>query len=235
MFSKAYWYLKNLISYSGADKVIEEYYMPDYNYYWSQVMKKGLGGGSYPIIIDILESRINNDAKLLDIGCGNGELIRSLSNRLNIECLGIDISEKAIQIAMNKGINTRIFDIFTDDFKKLGAFNYITMFEVLEHIPNAEQAIINIRDNFKSEIAFFSIPNSGSLYERMRLLRGRFPKQWVVHPGEHVRFWTLHDFKFMLRGLGIKIINVYGISHNHRPINIGKSLFSQMFIFEVKL
>jgi len=60
LFSKAYWYLKNLISYSGADKVIEEYYMPDYNYYWSQVMKKGLGGGSYPIIIDILEDRINN-------------------------------------------------------------------------------------------------------------------------------------------------------------------------------
>ena len=60
MFSKAYWYFKNLISYSGADKVIEEYYMPDYNHYWSQVMEKGLGGGSYPIIIDILEDRINN-------------------------------------------------------------------------------------------------------------------------------------------------------------------------------
>ena len=51
--------------------------------------------GLYPIIVYILESRINNDAKLLDIGCGNGELICSLSNRLNIECLGIDISEKA--------------------------------------------------------------------------------------------------------------------------------------------
>ena len=73
--------------------------------------------GSYPIIVYILESRINNDAKLLDIGCGNGELIYSLSNRLNIECLGIDISEKAIRIAMSKGINTRIFDIFTDDLK----------------------------------------------------------------------------------------------------------------------
>ena len=170
MFSKAYWYFKNLISYSGADKVIEEYYMPDYNHYWSQVMEKGLGGGSYPIIIDILEGRINNNAKLLDIGCGNGELIRLLSKKLTIQCLGVDISEKAVQIAMRKGINTRIFDIFTDDFKKLGAFNYITMFEVLEHIPNAEQAIINFRDNFKSEIAFFSIPNSGSLYERMRLL-----------------------------------------------------------------
>ena len=86
------------------------------------------------------------------------------------------------------------------------SFDYITIFEVLEHISNAEQAIIRIRDTFKSKIAFISIPNSGSLYARIRLLRGRFPKQWVVHPGEHVRFWTLHDFNFMINGLGIEVI-----------------------------
>ena len=97
------------------------------------------------------------------------------------------------------------------------------MFEVLENITNVEQAIINITDTFKSKIAFFSISNSGSLYERIRLLRWRFPKQWVVHSGEHVRFGSLYDFKFMLRGFEIEIINVYGISHNHRPINIGES------------
>jgi len=172
--------------------------MPDYNVYWTEVMEKGLGGGSYPIIIDILENRISKNSKLLDIGCGNGELMRLLSKKLNINCLGIDISGKVVQLAKEKEINAIVFDIFKDDYKKLGEFNYITIFEVLEHISNAEQAIIRIRDTFKSKIAFISIPNSGSLYARIRLLRGRFPKQWVVHPGEHVRFWTLHDFNFML-------------------------------------
>ena len=125
--------------------------------------------------------------------------------------------------------------IFKDDFKQLGDFDYITMLEVLEHIPNAEEAMLRIKDAFKSKIAFFSIPNSGSLYDRIRLLRGRFPKQWVVHPSEHVRFWTLNDFKFTLSNLDIKLIKVHAIPHNHSLNKISPSLFSQSFIFEVKL
>ena len=109
------------------------------------------------------------------------------------------------------------------------------MFEVLEHIPNAEEAMFRIKDAFKSKIAFFSIPNSGSLYDRIRLLRGRFPKQWVVHPSEHVRFWTLNDFKFTLSSLDIKLVKVHEIPHNHSLNRISSSLFSQSFIFEVKL
>ena len=114
--SEVYWYIRSLISYSSADKVPENYSMPNYDEYWIKVLEKGLGGDSYPYLINILEQRINNNVRLLDIGCGNGELIRSLSNKINIECLGIDVSQKAIQLAMDKGVNAKVFNIFKDDF-----------------------------------------------------------------------------------------------------------------------
>ena len=233
--SEIYWYIRNLISYSSVDKFPENYLMHNYDEYWNKVLEKGGGGGSYPVFINILEQRINTNVRLLDIGCGNGELLRLLSNKKNIDCIGIDFSERAVNLTKDKGINAEVFDIFKDDFKQLGDFDYITMLEVLEHIPNAEEAMLRIKDAFKSKIAFFSIPNSGSLYDRIRLLRGRFPKQWVVHPSEHVRFWTLNDFKFTLSNLDIKLIKVHAIPHNPSLNKISPSLFSQSFIFEVKL
>jgi 2-polyprenyl-3-methyl-5-hydroxy-6-metoxy-1,4-benzoquinol methylase len=78
-----------------------------------------------------------------------------LSNKKNIDCTGIDFSERAVNLTKDKGINAEVFDIFKDDYKILGDFDYITMFEVLEHIPNAEEAMFRIKDAFKSKIAFF--------------------------------------------------------------------------------
>ena len=84
--------------------------------------------------------KLKSGSKILDIGCGNGELLRLLSNKKNIDCTGIDFSERAVNLTKDKGINAEVFDIFKDDYKILGDFDYITMFEVLEHIPNAEEA-----------------------------------------------------------------------------------------------
>jgi len=74
--SELFWYIRNLISYSSVDKFPENYLMHNYNEYWNKVLEQGGGGGSHPVFIDILEQRINNNVRLLDIGCGNGELLR---------------------------------------------------------------------------------------------------------------------------------------------------------------
>jgi len=234
--SQLYWYFRNLASYSSVDKIPEEFVMQDYEDYWEKRLnKEGNKVFSYPFILEILEERLVNNTRLLDIGCGNGEMIRLLEKNNDIDCIGIDISQTAVNAAIKKGINARVFDLFNDNLNELGDFDYITMFEVLEHIPNSEEAIMKIRDTFKSKTAFLSVPNTGSLYDRIRLLRGRFPKQWVVHPSEHLRFWTLNDFKFALSYLDIELIKVHPIPHNASLIKLNASLFSQSFLFEVKL
>ena len=81
--SKIYWYIRNLISYSSADKAPKNNYMPNYDEYWIKVLDEELGGGSYPFIINILDKRVKSNSRLLDIGCGNGEILRIFSNKMN--------------------------------------------------------------------------------------------------------------------------------------------------------
>ena len=50
---------------------------------------------------------------------------------------------------------------------------------------------------------FFSVPNSGYISYRLRLLFGSFPVQWKIHPGEHLRFWTYKDIKWWLKQLNL--------------------------------
>ncbi len=57
----------------------------------------------------------------------------------------------------------------------------------------------------------------------------------LKHPSEHLRFWTLNEFKFALSYLNIELIKVHSIPHNASLIKLNASLFSQSFVFEVKL
>ena len=58
----------------------------------------------------------------------------------------------------------------------------------------------------------FSVPNTGYVAHRKRLLFGSFPLQWRNNPGEHLRFWTLGDMKWWLKQLNLyekSIIKTY--------------------------
>ena len=101
-------------------------------------------------------------------------------------------------------------DITQPNFEIKRAYDYIVMTDVLEHIPNPEDVLIKIKDNF-NKCLIVSVPNTGFILDRLRLLFGRFPKQWLVHPGEHLRFWTFKDFISMCEQLGFCLKEYYGV------------------------
>ena len=90
-----------------------------------------------------------------------------------------------------------------DDFLSTNKFDIITAFEVLEHLPDADEQLLKLYS--KVNVAFiFSVPNTGYIVHRLRLLFGRFPLQWRAHPGKHARFWTKKDvYWWITKYLGI--------------------------------
>ncbi len=170
----------------------------NYDEYWQHKPAVGL----QPRYM-IMARKIDNGDTVLDVGCGDGSLLAYLKNAKNIKELGIDISSVAIKRALAKGINARVepfLDFAKNDRRNL--FDHIIMSEVLEHLANAEDYV---RLGFKlaKKTLMISYPNIAYWPYRLRLLLGRFPVQWAYHPGEHLRFWSISDFKDWIKGLDL--------------------------------
>jgi len=178
-----------------------------YDDYWDKRAKE-IPSFSPPfkLILGIIET----GSSVLDIGCGDGALLDYLRQEKKAKVMGIEISQKAVDLARAKEIEVIRQDITRDDFNLIEPFDYIIMTDVLEHLSNCEGVMLKLKGKFNKYL-LINLPNSGFVVDRLRLLFGRFPKQWLLHPSEHLRFWTVNDFGFWCQQLGFKIERYYGI------------------------
>lgn len=180
-----------------------------YENYWEKRGKSGYRP-RYKIFFDWIE----NNSKVLELGCGDGYFGQMLKGK-NIDYTGCDISEKALEISKERGLNVfqcKLEDRidFTDK-----SFDYVIMSEFLEHIVNSE-TILKEAGRIAKKGVLVSIPNIAYWRFRLELLLGRFPKQWAVAPEEHLRYWSIKDFKDTVVSLGFKIKEIK--SSNGRKI-----------------
>lgn len=210
----------------------------DYNEYW-----KGMGFRAQSLgRAKIISKNIKPNMRILDIGCGDGTLIDYLSKNNNPkEIMGIDISKNAVNITMKMGYQAYEIDILSEGFKlflKDKYFDYIIITEVLEHIQDPENVVVTIKNHFDKYL-FISIPNSGYILHRIRLLFGRFPVVTIVrHIKEHIRFWTMKDFYHWCNHFGLKVEKRYvSSSIRYKPIKVLKSispsLLAQQIIYKI--
>lgn len=153
--------------------------------------------------VRIIASRLTSGDSVLDVGCGDGRILEALSVvAQTISASGIDSSGEAIRIARERGLPVRQADIRNLEALNHDKVDWVLLLEVLEHMPESERILAWARAHARKGV-FVSIPNTGFIVHRLRLLLGRFPLQWRAHPGEHVRFWTLRDAKWWLSSLGL--------------------------------
>lgn len=142
---------------------------------------------------------------VLDLGCGDGNMLQYLKEKAGIKPIGVDISEEAKNSLVSKGIDMIKLDLNNSDrLDTIPEVDYITGFELIEHLPQPEQLVYKLSDKTKNGF-IFSFPNTGYYAHRLRLLFGKFPLQWRTHPGEHLRFWTLSDTKCWVNDLGFEM------------------------------
>ncbi len=147
----------------------------------------------------IIFSVIEQGAKVLDLGCGEGDLLHLLVQEKQVIAQGIEKDDSAIQECVKKGLS-----VFHDDIESGlreypdHAFDYVILNQSMEEVRNADTLIQEaLRIGNKIIIGF---PNFAYIKARLMLfLKGRapvtdsLPYSWYDTP--NVRFLSIGDFR----------------------------------------
>lgn len=209
----------------------------DYDEYWKS--KKGQQMGVANTFQEArahwIASRMQEGSSVIDIGCGDGSVLLAIQRQKRVLATGADTSQFALDFLKTKSI-----DVFPVNLESPGAIGQIPikdhalLLETLEHMPRPEEFLLQVLSRTHRSV-FVSVPNTGYIHHRLRLLFGRFPLQWRVHPSEHLRFWTLTDFYWWLGQLGLgNRVSVHCYAGVPLLNHLWPSLFAQGIIAEIK-
>jgi len=168
----------------------------DYDAYWDHREQ-----GAMQPRFEIIAAGIQAGETVLDVGCGDGVLLAHLKAARAIEGIGVDLSRAAVDRARSRGVEARVGSIDAFDAAPAASFDHVVMSEVLEHVADPER-FVRRGWSLARRTLWLTFPNIAYFPHRLRLLSGRFPVQWVVFPGEHLRFWSVPDFRRWLGQLG---------------------------------
>lgn len=170
----------------------------------------------------------NNESSALDIGCGNGKLLKKISE-LNSNCKisGIELDSKAAKRA-SKIDGIRVFNNgFHEADLSDKKFSAISMIHSFEHIPNPEETLKKLtKHTINGGVVYIAIPNRSSFQYKL------FKKHWLhLDPEWHLHFIRPSVLKSRMKKKGFEFIKA---KHFHPVQNIPGFILSTHNVFTKK-
>lgn len=149
------------------------------------------------------------DSRVLDLGCGDGTLLRHLKDSRNVRGYGIENADANILACMRNNVNVIQMDLEAglSGFES-GSFDYVILSQTLQAMRNTEQVVREMLRVGRQGIVAF--PNFGYWRHRWQIMKGRMPVspnlpyQWFDTPNIHL--CTLKDFEAFCRERGVRIL-----------------------------
>ncbi|MES1965491.1 methionine biosynthesis protein MetW [Psychrobacter sp. AH5] len=164
----------------------------------------------------LAERWIAPHSHILDLGCGNGELLAHLQQRLGVSGYGIEIDEDKINEAIGKGLSIVEQDLndglarFADD-----SFDTVVMARALQAVKNPDELLLDMLRVGREAVITF--PNFAHWQNRIHLgLKGMMPVsealpyEWYNTPNIHL--CTFKDFEQLCAQHDIRILNRFAVS-----------------------
>ncbi len=185
---------------------------------------------------DVIESLIKPNSTVLDIGCGDGELLANLIADKNITGKGIELEQDLVLTCVNRGLSIIQHDIelglenFADK-----SYDYVILSQTVQTIKNTELVFSELLRVAKKVIVSF--PNFAHWRCRAQLfLAGsapvtkQLPFEW--HNSPNIHCLSLKDFERFCKKLSVKVEKkIPLIKTRLSPVKFAPNLFAEQVIY----
>ncbi len=184
----------------------------------------------------IICGAVEPGSKVLDLGCGNGDLLLLLAERRNVKAQGVELNNDAIHACVEKGLSVFHSDIDSGlPYYPDQSFDYVILNQSLQEAKRVEAVISEALRVGKKVIIGF--PNFAHLEARILMFFGgkapivsSLPYEWYSTP--NLRFLSIKDFKSFCAVKGYKILAAHYLDSQGR-VRVLPNLFAQNAIFVI--
>ena len=187
---------------------------------------------------NLISSLIEENSKVLDVGCGDGSLLVFLENKKNINGQGLEISHEGVKTCLSKGLSVLQGNADTDlvNFPK-NSFDYVILSRTLQATHKPKEVLKEMLRIGKKCIVSF--PNFAHWKCRLDLLlKGVMPmtktlsEPWYQTPNIHL--CTIKDFINICELLNISVDKAFRLSESGliKTIDTPESFYNNLFSVE---
>ena len=184
--------------------------------------------------LEIIAKLIKPNSRVLDIGCGDGELLDFLKKTKNADARGLEISQSQVSQALMRGLSVIQGDAEKDlTFYPDRNFDFAILSQTIQATQKPKEILEEMLR--VAEYAIVSLPNFAHYKNRLHLLfkgsmpvNKNIPFEWFETPNIH--FCSIKDFEKLCGDLGFSIKKKIFLTAKHRLLGfLGHDLIANFF------
>ncbi len=164
--------------------------------------------------LEVIADLVPRGSRVLDLGCGDGELLAYLRDQKGCSGYGIELADAGVLASMRRGIDVIQLNLeeglaLFDD----RSFDVVLQLDTLQHLRNTERML---RETARvGRIGIVSFPNFAHWPNRMSVAAGRMPVtkalpyEWYDTP--NLRVGTFADFELLAAKFGLTVTDSFGL------------------------
>ena len=186
--------------------------------------------------IDAIAQLVPQGARVLDLGCGSGELLAHLQQHRGCTGYGVELDDAGVLACVQRGVD--VIQLNLDQGLALFAdasFDVVLQIDTFQHLRNAQTMLLEtVRVGRMGIIAF---PNFAHWSNRLSILRGRMPVnarlpyEWYDTP--NIRVGTFADFGVLAARNGLRVLDQFGLDAAGQIVRTCPNLLASTAVYRV--
>ena len=172
-------------------------------------------------------------SSVLDLGCGDGSLLRYLRESRRVTGYGVEIDDDRVLACVTSGVNVIQGDLERglSEFESR-SFDYVVLSQTLQAVRNSERIVHDMLRVGRAGIVTF--PNFGYWRNRLQVIGGHMPVSdnlpYEWHETPNIHLCTITDFEDFCAGHGVRIMERKVLTGG-RPVSVLPNLLGSLAVY----